>query len=212
MLCKELELVLEQEGWTPLPEPARAHVAHCSSCQNLVEDLSAIVATAHMLPAEVEPPLRVWASVRAQLEREGIIEDQAAAQHMSWWHGFSELFRRRVLATAAVGLLIIVAAGIQLQTPQTDSPLADNGNAYDVTASALDQDEAHLPPVQLANTSTVVVSLRQNLDIVDNFIADCERRVKDQPQDDLTREYLSGAYRQKAELLSALMERGGSEQ
>jgi hypothetical protein len=48
------------------------------------------------------------------------------------------------------------------------------------------------------------------LDIVDNFIADCEQRVKEQPQDDLAREYLSGAYQQKAELLSALMERGGS--
>jgi hypothetical protein len=54
------------------------------------------------------------------------------------------------------------------------------------------------------------VSLRQNLDIVDKFIVDCEQRVKDEPQDDLTREYLSGAYQQKAELISVMMERGGS--
>jgi len=54
------------------------------------------------------------------------------------------------------------------------------------------------------------VSLRQNLDIVDKFIVDCEQRVKEQPQDELTREYLSGAYQQKAELISAMMDRGGS--
>jgi hypothetical protein len=34
--------------------------------------------------------------------------------------------------------------------------------------------------------------------------------VNEEPQDDLAREYLSGAYQQKAELLSAMMDRGGS--
>jgi hypothetical protein len=62
----------------------------------------------------------------------------------------------------------------------------------------------------LASTSPVDASLRENLQKVDDFIADCERRVKEEPQDDLAREYLSGAYQQKAELLSAMMDRGGS--
>jgi hypothetical protein len=208
MQCKEVEVVLEQEGWTPLPQAARAHVASCNSCQNLVEDLTAVVATAHMLPTEVEPPARVWVSLRAQLEAEGIIKTQVAAQRVAWWHGFSELLRTRVLATAAVGLLIVTAIVLQVQGPATHPTEARN--AYNDTAVALDKDEAHLPPAQLASGSIVDVSLRQNLDIVDNFIADCEQRVKEQPQDDLAREYLSGAYQQKAELLSALMERGGS--
>ena len=64
MQCKEVEVVLEQEGWTPLPESAREHVAGCGNCQSLVEDLTAIVATAHLLPAEVEPPARVWLSLK----------------------------------------------------------------------------------------------------------------------------------------------------
>ena len=65
--------------------------------------------------------------------------------------------------------------------------------------------------MQLAGISGMDVSLRQNLDIVDKFIIDCEQRVKEQPQDELTRDYLSGAYQQKAELISVMMERGGSE-
>jgi len=56
----------------------------------------------------------------------------------------------------------------------------------------------------------VDTSLRENLQTVDDFIADCERRLNDAPQDDLAREYLSNAYQQKAELLSAMMDRGGS--
>jgi hypothetical protein len=74
----------------------------------------------------------------------------------------------------------------------------------------LDNDEAHLPAIQLAGSSGVDVSLRQNLDIVDKFIIDCEQRIKQQPHDDLAREYLTGAYQQKAELISVMMERGGS--
>ena len=68
MQCKEVEVVLEQEGWTPLPEAAREHVAGCGNCQSLVEDLTEIVATAHLLPAEVEPPARVWVALKAQLD------------------------------------------------------------------------------------------------------------------------------------------------
>jgi hypothetical protein len=208
MQCKEVEVVLEQEGWTPLPEGARAHVAACNSCQSLVSDLTIIVASAHLLPAEVEPPARVWTSLRAQLQAEGIIKTDTAAERSSWWQGFSDLFRARVMATAAVGLLIIGAIALQVQGPASRSTEARS--VYDDTSLALDQDEAHLPPAQLANPSMVEASLRQNLGIVDNFIADCERRVKEQPGDDLAREYLSGAYQQKAELLSALMEPGGS--
>jgi hypothetical protein len=64
--------------------------------------------------------------------------------------------------------------------------------------------------MQLAGNSGVDVSLRENLDIVDKFIVDCEQRVKQHPQDDLAREYLTGAYQEKAELISVMMERGGS--
>jgi hypothetical protein len=209
MQCKEVEVVLEQEGWTPVPEAARAHLAGCGCCQSLVEDLTAIVATAHLLPAEVEPPARVWNSLRTQLEQEGIIKTSGAAAHSgSWWHGFADMFRARVFATAGVGLLIVAAIGLQLQHPT--APAAEAQNIYAGAATDLNNDEAHLLNIQFSSNSVVDVSLRQNLDIVDKFIADCEQRMKDEPRDDLAREYLSGAYRQKAELLSAMMERGGS--
>ena len=206
MQCKDVEVVLEQEGWTPLPEAARDHLAGCSACQNLVEDLTAIVATAHLLPAEIDPPARVWTSLRAQLEKEGIIK-LAAAERGSWWQGFSDLFRARVLATAAVGLLVIAAVALQIEHPA--APATEARNVYEDAATVLNADEANLSQMQLGG-SVVDVSLRQNLDIVNKFIADCEQRMKEEPRDDLAREYLTGAYQQKAELLSAMMERGGS--
>src|SRR5260370_3975876 len=209
MQCKEVELVLSQEGFVPVPDAARAHLAGCSSCKNLIADLTALVATAHSLPEEAERPRRVWNSLRAQLEQEGIIR---SVQQRSWRTGFSEFCRPGVLATSAVGLLIAAAAALHLQRPAAQPTEARNAydSVYEDTSLTLNNDEAHLPAMQLAGISDVDVSLRQNLDIVDKFIADCEQRVKEQPQDDLARDYLTGAYQQKAELISVMMERVGS--
>jgi len=212
MQCKEVETVLEQEGISPLPAAARAHVDSCQACQTFVADLTSIVAAARELPSEVEPPARVWVSLRAQLESEGIIKLPAVAApaRESRWHRFAVLFRGRALATATVGLLIV--AGALLQMPG-QGPVADSNpprNPFEETARTLAEQEQGLTNIQLASNSLVDASLRQNLSAVDDFIADCERRVRTEPQDELTREYLSGAYRQKAQLLSAMMERGGS--
>ncbi len=210
MQCKEVEAVLEQEGFSPLPTAAREHIVSCLACQSLVADLTSIVAVARELPAELEPPVRVWISLHAQLEREGIIKTSADVESStaSWWHGFANLFRGRTLATATVGLLLVAGAILQMQLPVTDSN--PSRNPFAETARTLAEQEQGLTNMQLASNSIVDTSLRQNLSAVDDFIADCERRVQAEPQDELTREYLTGAYRQKAELLSAMMERGGS--
>jgi hypothetical protein len=210
MQCREIEAVIEREGFSPLPAAARAHVVSCLACRSFVADLTSIVAAARELPAELEPPARVWVSLRTQLESEGIIKLPASAKpaHDSWWHGFADLLGARTLATATVGLLILAGAILQVQMPVTDS--RPGRNPFEETARTLAEQEHGLTNIQLASNSLVDASLRQNLSAVDEFIADCERRVQAEPQDELTREYLTGAYRQKAELLSAMMDRGGS--
>src|SRR5438309_5689166 len=127
MQCKDVEFVVEQEGLVPLPEAARAHVATCGHCQEFVADLATIVEVATELPAEIEPPARIWISIQAQLELEGIIKTPgvpARAERSSWWHSFNNLFRSRALATATVGLLI--AAGV-LEWRQPPDPGGPGG-------------------------------------------------------------------------------------
>ena len=112
------------------------------------------------------------------------------------------------MATVAVGLLIVAAGVLQIRQPVIQ--VIDAHNPFEETARALTEQERGLANMQLVSNSLVDTSLRQNLSAVDDFIADCERRVQAEPQDELAREYLSGAYRQKAQLLSAMMERQGS--
>jgi hypothetical protein len=228
MQCKDIELVVEQEGLEPLPEDARAHLAECRDCRNYIADLTSLVDAAKKLPSEITPPDRVWISLRAQLEAEGIIRTPAEivpAESASWWQSISAYFSDRVLATAMVGILIAAAAVFQIRSDRS-TPRLDPRKSVETlpaqaiqevpsgefagTAQALNDQEPVATGMILASTSPVDASLRDNLKKVNEFIADCERHLKEQPQNELTREYLSAAYQQKAELLSAMIERGRS--
>jgi len=249
MECKDIEVVLEQEGLEPLPEEARAHLAECVDCRSYVADLTALVDVANKLPAEIAPPERVWVSLRAQLEAEGIIRqaaEEVTAQPTSWWSSLQAFFSNRVLATSSVGIVLVAAAVFLVRSesvappsraeiarrtppitqvvppanqpakgPNAAGPLTAPSRVsapaeFASTAQALDDQEPLATGLIASSNSTIDASLRDNLKKVNEFIADCERHLKDQPQDELTREYLSAAYQQKAELLSAIIERGRS--
>jgi hypothetical protein len=273
MQCKELEAVLESEGLDGLPADAREHLAGCTCCRDLLADLSAVVVAARTLPAEVTPPDRIWVSIRAQLEAEGIIRDAepvVTVRTAPWWQSFSEIFRPRSLATVGAGLFVVLGSiyvvqhrqpvnvahnpppvQISAQADKTRAPapsavtqeqpaisathpgqppstrLASNRGPRPSTvvlapspsegvylgdsASVLDKTESSVPSNELANNAAVNAALRKNLRTLNEFIAECQTRLKQNPQDQLTREYLNMAYQQKAELLTAMLDSGRSE-
>ena len=220
MLCKDFEQVIEQSGLVQLSETAQAHAAGCPSCTALVEDFAAIVAAASQIPAEVDPPARVWVAIQAQLQSEGIIRQPKIvipAEHTPWWQGLSRLVRGRMWATAGLAALVLIAGVYQMRrggtvdpsnnTPLVTQPFADTDNT-------LALEEQSLGPMQtvstLGGTSNVDTALRENLATVNAFIKECRKRLQEEPNDPMAREYLSTAYQQKAEILAAMMERGRS--
>jgi hypothetical protein len=219
MHCKDVEAVVEQEGLAPLPQEVTAHLAECHECRNYIADLTSIVDVARKMPSEIAPPERVWISLRAQLELEGIIREPVLplnVERTPWWPRFTNLLGSRGLATATVGLLLAAAAAVQLRTSHdpaeapSAAPQAVTYKSFAATRTALNEQEPLAQDMILASTSPVDASLRENLMKVDEFIAECERRVSAEPQDQLAREYLSEAYQQKAELLAAMLDRGRS--
>jgi predicted anti-sigma-YlaC factor YlaD len=213
MQCKELDVFFEEEGLAPLSAAARQHLSECHACKHFFDDVTGIVALAHQLPAEVDPPEHIWISIRTELIREGTIRGFSSEREAApWWQSFAELFRSRTWATAAVAMVIILV-GFMLGSKPREQVLQVQEDPYSSTVTALSQQEHDLANMQLASTgetSAVDASLRQNLQQVNEFIADCERRVREVPSDELAREYLTNAYQQKAQLLSAMMDRGGS--
>jgi hypothetical protein len=229
MQCKDVAEIIEQQGFSPLPESARGHVTGCASCSSLLADFELIAATASQLPSEVEPPTHVWVALRAQLKAENIIREPQItipADKSPWWQGFGLLIRGRGLAAAAITFAMIFAAGyFQVTHRSAAVPLADGtpivtsapvvAEPFAVAASSLDQEEQSLGPMQTASTgvspvSPVDDSLRENLATLNAFIKECRKRLQEDPNDQVARDYLASAYQQKAEILAAMMERGRS--
>jgi hypothetical protein len=92
----------------------------------------------------------------------------------------------------------------RVQATEPASVVDDPGNV-------LRQAEISISRRELANNPAVDTALRQNLRTLNEFIAECKSRLKHNPNDQLTREYLNMAYQQKAELLDAMMDSGRSE-
>jgi hypothetical protein len=226
MQCKDVAQVIEQEGFSPLPEAARGHVAGCPACSSLISDFERILAVASEIPAEVEPPSRVWVSLRAQLEAEKMIYEPKTivpVESSPWWQGFGQLIRGRMLATAAVAALIVAAGYVQMTHKPSASPVSNTAVADAVpravaepfadAGTSLDQEEQSLGPMQTASMSSVSPvdnSLRENLATLNTFIKECRKRLQEDPNDQVARDYLSAAYQQKAEILAAMMDRGRS--
>jgi hypothetical protein len=255
MHCKELESVLETRGLGQLPEDARLHLVACGACQGFIADLNAIVSVAKSLPAEVDPPDRIWISLRAQLEVEGLIKEPVEiSSGSSWRESLTAWMKPRTFAIVAGAALVLAIAIFVARTPHGPDPdVAKKQPAVEsprpaqpqVTASVpspsvpptnlpskgaappkvnelapspsesasftLNQAELDVPNMQLAGNSQVDAALRQNLRTLNAFIAECELHLKQNPQDELAREYLNTAYQQKADLLAAMMESGRGE-
>ena len=222
--CQDVAELIEHEGLSPLPEAAGKHLATCADCHSFVADFRSIVTAAQQLPAEVEPPARVWVSLRAQLAAEGLIREEVAViqptRRAHWWEAFSGLLQGRALATAAVGLLIFAAGVVQLQRNSPVSPAesaktqVQEPDALVDSGAALNSQEHELraaePAGTLASSSPVDDDLQKNLKTLNAFIAECQHHLKTNPRDQLAREYLAAALQQKAELLAEMMDRGRS--
>jgi hypothetical protein len=219
--CREFLNYLEPWMEGERPPDAQAHLRTCPNCSGVIQDLESIHSEARSWTAsEQDAPARVWTSLRAQLEQEGLIHEripaskdraQATAPRTGWFAGLFPRLPRPVLAGAYLAALVAVAfalsgpvnkrvnearwlKGTQISTSQLSAQLnfaEQNSNSY-VTRS----------------NPVVAASLHQNLAIVDNYIALCEKSVSEDPQNEVARDYLFEAYQQKADLLTQLTERG----
>ncbi len=222
MGCKEFRSQLE--GWMEgeRSASAREHLLSCAECDALAADLDAIQQNAHAWGTEeVTPPERVWVSLRAQLEGEGIIRTDAVVGTMpktetrnpGWFAGVFGAVPRPVLAGAYLAALIGASVALTGQsTRQLDEARWINGTQDTTGTLSANLQNAERDTVStIAGSDPVVTaSLNDNLAIVDNYIALCEKSVREDPENEIARDYLYEAYEQKADLLAQMTERGVS--
>jgi hypothetical protein len=217
MECAGFEQILEQGSDGPLPAAAASHLETCPLCHFLWDDLEAIRQAGGQLSAEdPAPPERVWSALRVRLEAEGLVR---TAPTSNWLSGWLAQPPRLILAGAYVAVLL-VAVGFASYTSHEGYPANLLANRR-VTFSAAPL-ESGLGPTLDGNFKQVMASLpnsdvaladsfQHNLGIVDDLIAVCEKSVRELPDDPVARDYLYGAYQQKAVLLATAMDRSTME-
>jgi len=218
--CKDFQDRFEPSDDSPrIDSPpdldAKAHLRDCPTCRSFVQDLGMIrAAAAELAASDPEPPARIWFSLRAELEKEGIIRGTPSKFWLREFFGgrFSAL-PRPVLAGGYLAALLAIAFGLSGPinsrinrqrwldgTQSSTMPLsAELTSAEKASFSSL--------PASESSESPVTASLHKNLEIVDNYISLCENSVREEPENELAREYLYEAYQQKADLLAQLNER-----
>jgi hypothetical protein len=206
---------------------ARVHARECQLCRGLAEDFGAIANAARDWSLDdTAPSPRLWNSLRAQLQEEGLIRESvrraapvaarpqpeiAVPKSSGWFAGFFAGAMRPALAAVYLGVLIagsvafVGPSGRQIDESQW---LARTQRSVKPLNAELDTAE-HAVLANLATASPVITaSLHQNLAIIDNDIALCEKSVREQPENELARDYLYQAYEQKADLLAQMADRG----
>jgi len=199
MECKHLLVELETAGLEEHLSPAAVtHLDQCAHCSGLMADLKAIRSASAEL-SEAEPPARLWVSLRNEMEAEGLIREAEAevvapASRPSFW------LRVRP-AMAAAYLAVIAVLGVWIGTNLT--PTSQPGPM--VLVGGVEPPD---PAALGARNPVVAASYTKSLEVIDNFIRMCEKTVREQPNNEVAREYLYDAYKQKADLLAMTMERG----
>jgi hypothetical protein len=213
--CAQFEQILETQPDDPLSGAAGAHMNSCVRCQLLWSDLEAIRSAGVEWGAEeVSPPAHLWTALRTQLESEGLIRQRSAQQ--GWLAGWFGAAPRWALAGASVSVLLIAGMLASFQTAESDikaafpvrmSIAARPKVEVSDLGKTLDGDLKRVLDSFPEGNALLASSLRENLGIVDNLIAVCEKSVREQPDDPMARDYLYGAYEQKAVLLATATDR-----
>lgn len=198
------------------PAEAREHLAGCRNCRSLADDFTAISVTARSLADEADPPAYLWNSIRAQLEHEGIIREPRAAvipvipvlpKPGRSWFGLP----RPAFASAFAAVVLL--AGLAVRGPLTQRIndyrwMQGTQQSTAPLTAQLDTVE-HATVVSFRSNPVVEAALHKNLAIVDNYIALCEKSVREDPQSEMARDFLYDAYQQKADLLAQMTEQQG---
>lgn len=210
----ELELSAYLEG-EPRPEVER-HAGTCPFCSVVLSDLELIRSEASSLSMEA-PPDRVWANLRAQLAAEGLISERGAWRRWFAWGTLEH-------AAAPLGALacLIVFSSVVLLVPSTSMDRSKTASWLSIKdrdvvaarvlkvedgdlASMVGELEKDFNAKQGSLAPTVKQTYLEGLKSLDTSINECRASVEQDPGNTLAREYLVGAYTQKAEVLAAAL-------
>jgi hypothetical protein len=210
MNCKTFQEALPEIIETGGNPEQKAHLQDCQVCSDLVQDLTYIAEQARLLLPMRDPNPRVWNNIQTALEREGMVRRQPAR------------FQVRTLNPArwstpawagAIAAVLVLVFGIILfnnvsreSGREVASAQPQSGQAV-AQAQFADPDDQRLLQEVAQRAPNMRSQYEENLRSVNAYIADAQKAVEANPQDEFAREHLMQAYQQKALLYDMAVSR-----
>jgi hypothetical protein len=212
MNCQEFHGALQDlDDGVPCTAEMEAHRRHCVACSDLMEDFSWIQKEARAMQAETsvgmtEPPARVWASLRLQLEQEGLIREPRPVRRPVLAPAFS-WFSRLSMGMAYASVFGIALGVVYLYTilyPGIQGPQLNPKLLAPPSFAVLDSLDAPPNPPFAQLIEQVPPEKREiyvsNLHDVDSSIQQLKTFLAAHPEDPFAREELFTTYQQKSRL------------
>jgi anti-sigma factor RsiW len=190
-------------------DAVRAHVDSCPACRGLADDLTTVREAARSL-GTVEPPDHVWLEVAGQVRLDaGPSADErfrtARSRASIQWLGLAAAL---IIVTLGVWVLSRPTApgdepAVLAGTTPTDEVTAELDLAMQHYERAIATLESMAASGDLPVDSAVTATLRDNLGVVDQAIAESRQALEESPNSQPARDSLFDALRQKVGLLQA---------
>ncbi len=197
---------------------AEEHLATCSECREVLEDLKAVVMQAQGLQ-DREPDQDLWPTIEAGMGLRNADAGQILdlEEHRRAKQGVRQRYVRLSMPQlAAASLVLMMASGAGawfLRPATTDQPSAavvassavrmvsqsaPQGSPYAEEVARLEEALAQLGDVLAPSTVRVI---QKNLIIIDQAIEESTRALQSDPNDEFLKDYLDHAFRKKVEYL-----------
>lgn len=194
-----------------------AHLAGCPGCEGLVDDARLLQRELRLIGSE-GPAHRGWEQVAARLEADLEFQRAAAAATApartarSYGIGLRWAALAATLMVVIGGSLFLMRRSLQGGTPARAAAAASPAAMVSSIESELDLAARHYENAiagleQVASDSdspldpAAMVTVRDNLQIIDAAIADSRQALRSDPQSQLAQESLFDAFRRKVALL-----------
>ncbi|HYM00946.1 MAG TPA: zf-HC2 domain-containing protein [Blastocatellia bacterium] len=223
MLCDQCTDLLSDyiDGSLELGEQTKVehHVGECEHCRGIRDDLLQIVQFSRKLPLHT-PPSALWHRIKAEIELEA--RPNIRSKAAMWWsslrspgpsQGFHWAAAAATLVTVAALVVVMQTGVIFRSTPSRSGPDSSGTpiqNAQPATADETDINDMKqriqalddLAKQRSVSWSPDVKSaFNRDMSYLDQTLAQCHHELSDNPHDDVCREMMLNAYREKVRLL-----------
>jgi hypothetical protein len=217
MNCRDVQFKISEwlDGETPdQVSRLKGHMELCQDCASFYQDMQVIKETSCQL-GTVDPPDRLWISIRRQLTSEGLVripEKKLGLWErifpMGVWPGL-----KPALSGAIVALILSVSVFYLINSRQQKLEL---GSPEAEVFQQLQQAElnylkaieslSEVSQRKIENMDPAMAQiLNDNLATMDYYVKECQEAVRHSPDNPLVHKYLLTAYQKKIEIMQSIV-------